>query len=59
MHYQSKVFTTYAQELEKRLNKVLLDISEEDRELVDVKLTPINTSESIDNEMVLVVVISR
>ncbi|ATO44175.1 hypothetical protein MK904_04440 [Loigolactobacillus coryniformis] len=59
MHYQSKVFTTYPQELEKRLNKVLLDVSEEDRELVDVKLTPINTSDSIDSEMLLVVVISR
>lgn len=59
MHYQSKVFTTYPQELEKRLNKVLLDVSEEDRELVDVKLTPINTSDSIDSEMLLVVMISR
>lgn len=59
MHYQSKVFTTYPQELEKRLNKVLLDVSEEDRELVDVKLTPINTSDSIDSKMLLVVVISR
>ncbi|MFD0897024.1 hypothetical protein [Loigolactobacillus binensis] len=59
MHYQSKVFMTYAQELEKRLNKVLQDISDEDRELVDIKLTPVNSSESIDSEMLLVVVISR
>ncbi|ANK59240.1 hypothetical protein AYR54_02500 [Loigolactobacillus backii] len=41
MHYESKVFTTYAQELEHRLNKVLADISDNDHELVDVKLTPI------------------
>ncbi|MFD1318668.1 hypothetical protein [Loigolactobacillus zhaoyuanensis] len=59
MHYQSKVFTTYTQELEKRLNKVLLDISDEDRELVDIKITPINSPDNIDSAMLLVVVISR
>ncbi|ANK62653.1 hypothetical protein BSQ39_05950 [Loigolactobacillus backii] len=59
MHYESKVFTTYAQELEHRLNKVLADISDNDHELVDVKLTPIKNDDSIDTDMILVVVISR
>ncbi|KRM98432.1 hypothetical protein [Loigolactobacillus rennini] len=59
MHYQSKVFTTYALELEKRLNKILADISEADRELVDVKLTSITSNDNIDSEMLLVVVIYR
>ncbi|KRK40486.1 hypothetical protein [Loigolactobacillus bifermentans] len=59
MAYQSKVFTTYTQELQNRLNKVLTDINEAERELVDVKINPIQSEENIDGTMLLVTVISK
>lgn len=59
MAYQSKVFTTYTQELQNRLNKVLTDINEAEQELVDVKINPIQSEENIDGTMLLVTVISK
>lgn len=59
MAYQSKVFTTYTQELQNRLNKVLSDINADKRELVDVKINPIQSEENIDGTMLLVTVISK
>jgi uncharacterized protein YdhG (YjbR/CyaY superfamily) len=59
MAYQSKVFSTYTQELQNRLNKVLTDINEAERELVDVKINPIQSEENIDGTMLLVTVISK